>query len=110
MRSLEAVGRAAAGDMVAPGRGRRGRQAARVSIGGRRGPCGSASGRDGGTPSTMKLGAHQARLPVIAPLLALLVYAVLVRVVSIFGLLTLSFPRIDGPPVIARRARRSWSS
>ena len=49
----------------------------------------------------MKLGAHQPRFAPVIPgtLLALLVYAVLVRVVSIFGLLTLSFPRIEGPPV-----------
>ncbi|MDG1491337.1 MAG: hypothetical protein P8R43_05560 [Planctomycetota bacterium] len=49
----------------------------------------------------MKLGAQQPRLaPVIpGPLLALIVYAVLVRVMSIYGLVTLSFPRIEGPPV-----------
>ena len=49
----------------------------------------------------MKLGAQQPRLaPVIpGPLLALIVYAVLVRVLSIYGLVTLSFPKIEGPPV-----------
>ncbi|GEM_PF-3361370 len=49
----------------------------------------------------MKLGAQQPRLaPVIpGPLLALIVYAVLVRVMSIYGLVTLSFPKIEGPPV-----------
>lgn len=49
----------------------------------------------------MKLGAQQPRLaPVIpGPLLALIVYAVLVRVMSIYGLVTLPFPKIEGPPV-----------
>ena len=49
----------------------------------------------------MKLGAQQPRLaPVIpGPLLSLLVYAVLVRVMSIYGLVTLTFPKIEGPPV-----------
>ncbi len=49
----------------------------------------------------MKLGAQQPRLaPVIpGPLLALIVYAVLVRVLSIYGLVTLSFPKVEGLPV-----------
>ena len=49
----------------------------------------------------MKLGAHQPQLaPIIpGPLLGLLVYAVLVRVISIYGLLTIKFPRVEAVPV-----------
>lgn len=44
--------------------------------------------------------APRGHAPVIpGPLVSLVVYAVLVRVLTIFGLLTLSYPRIDGPPV-----------
>ena len=49
----------------------------------------------------MKLGAHQPQLaPIIpGPLLGLLVYAVLVRVMSIYGLLTIKFPRVEAVSV-----------